>query len=171
MARWRFSCWNVESRCLSAADGRHQWIYSHLNAAYDLLTEGICKEIHIHFCSHVPECLYMITFWWSAHSDRGRWMTLVAEFTPCTRSFICWQLFFFSIYLSEKQPPFGPHTLSIRLDYHSSSSHIISPLIYSYLFFVPTALSVSTQSYLPSPCSLRLLLHSLNSYVDCCLQT
>lgn len=110
-------------------------IFTH-NAACDLLTEGICKEIHIHSCSHVSLSPYMIAFWWSAS------LIVSDEWQRGQKSLHAWggpssvDIFFICVVANETASIWCSCTLSIRLDYRSS--------IISHLYFVRPALSVSS---------------------------
>lgn len=80
--------------------------------------------------------------------------------------------FFPSIYLSMTQLPIGPHTLSIRLDYHffffphHLSSHLLIALLCTHWSFGLCAIlspkcnqdQQFSTLLLPTPCSLKLLL-------------
>ncbi len=130
-ALWRVytKIWN-----LAAADGDiNEYIYAKTLPMICWLREYANKYTSISAATCLCACTWLHFDEVCSLIEAGEWhwwqKSLPARGPS---SVLCLQLFP-SISLQKKPPPFDPHTLTIKLDYPSS---IISPLIYSYLFFV-----------------------------------
>lgn len=121
------------------------WRHREYIYTYNLLSEGICKDTH----------WSLFLFWWSAHSDGGKQMTLLAAIALCTRFFCC--LCFVSAGFLLHAPSFWPDQLLSRL---------CTPFLFQPISFElkTSVFSSNASPHLPAPLphSIRFLLLLFN---------